>query len=247
MQPKFKQFEAGKWPVLSAELIQKYVEAALHDRGKCSVLLTGGRSAEKLYAAWAGLGGFRQLAGASFYFGDERCVPPGHPESNYGLAMRSLFARGVPCGCSVFRMEADDPDRVSAARRYGEILPDKIDVMLFGVGADGHIASMFPESESLREIRRKVVPVIGPTPPRERLTITPPVIARANAVFVLAPGKEKSGILERVLNSGGDFMTLPVLLPGNGIWLLDDQATEEYQLAKLAKATIALESADEST
>jgi 6-phosphogluconolactonase len=81
------------------------------------------------------------------------------------MAMRSLFACGVPRDCSVFRMEGDDPDHESAAKRYGDLLPDKIDVMLFGVGDDGHIASMFPRRKFLRETRRKVEPVTGPSRP----------------------------------------------------------------------------------
>lgn len=247
MPQVFKRFAAGGWPVLSARLIQERVEAALTAHGKCSVLLTGGRSAERLYMAWAGLDAFARLTGVDFYFGDERCVPPDHPDSNYGLVLRSLFARGMPHRCSVFRMEADHPDRESAARRYGELLPDKIDVILFGVGDDGHIASMFPGSEPLHEARRKVVPVTGPTPPRERLTITSHVVTGAGAVFLLAPGKEKSGILDRVLKSAGDFMSLPVLLPGNAIWLLDDQVRDKFPIAKLATAAIVLEPNDEST
>jgi 6-phosphogluconolactonase len=221
MLQEFNRFDPGEWSVRSAEIIQKSVEAGLRERGKCSVLLTGGRSAGKLYAAWAGLGAFGRLAGVSFYFGDERCVLPDHPESNYGAAMGSLFVRGVPRGCSVFRMEADDPDREAAARRYGELLPDKLDVLLFGVGEDGHIASMFPRSESLREIRRKVVPVIGPKPPRERLTVTPPVIELARSVFVLASGADKASVLVKALQEPGNIDALPARLVLKATWLMD--------------------------
>ena len=80
----------------------------------------------------------------SFYFGDERCVPPDHDESNYGMEMQTLFSHGVPIECSVFRMEADAIDIEAAAQRYADLLPDSIDVILLGVGEDGHIASLFP-------------------------------------------------------------------------------------------------------
>ena len=67
-------------------------------------------------------------------FGDERCVPPDHDESNYGMAMQTLFSHGVPIECSVFRMEADAIDIEAAEQRYADLLPDSIDVILLGVG-----------------------------------------------------------------------------------------------------------------
>jgi 6-phosphogluconolactonase len=108
------------------------------------------------------------MTAVRFYFGDERCVSPDHPESNYGMAMRTLFKQGVPKGCSVFRMEADGSDREAAALQYSEMLPDKIDLLLLGVGEDGHIASLFPGSEALQEVARCVMPIIGPKAPNER-------------------------------------------------------------------------------
>lgn len=238
MTQEFKRFAAADWPVHSARLVGQSVSTARRVRGGCSVLLTGGRSAERLYRAWAGLDAFGEMTGVDFFFGDERCVPADHPDSNFGMVQRVLFARGVPRGCRVFRMEADDPDRESAARRYGELLPDRIDVMLFGVGDDGHIASLFSGCHALRETRRRVLPVVGPKAPRERLTITPPVIAAAGAVYVLAPGKEKSDVYEQVLNSGDDCSSLPVCLPRDAIWLLDDQAADDCDVRGTGKSSL---------
>jgi 6-phosphogluconolactonase/glucosamine-6-phosphate isomerase/deaminase len=118
------------------------------------------------------------MTGVSF-FGDERCVLPDNAESNYGIAMQTLFLHGVPVRCAVFRMGADAADREAAAQRYADLLPDSIDVLLLGVGEEGHIASLFPNSASLQERKRRVIPITGPKPPFERLTITPPVIAQA--------------------------------------------------------------------
>lgn len=221
MCTQIKQFEATEWPMLAAGLIQESINAALLERGQCSVMLTGGRSAERLYTAWAALPAFRQMTGVWFYFGDERCVPPDHPESNYGMAMRSLFQGGVPAGCSVFRMRADDPDRETAAQRYAEALPEKVDVLLLGVGEDGHIASLFPESTALHEVDRRVLFVSGPKPPYERLTITTPVIAQARLVFVLAAGAAKVQVLVKAQQVAGDFDILPACLVLDATWLLD--------------------------
>lgn len=221
MCPEIQQFEPAEWPALSARLIQDCITAVVQENGKCSVMLTGGRSAERLYTTWAELPAFRQLSGVCFYFGDERCVPPEHPESNYGMAMRALFGRGVPPGCSVFGMAADDPDREAAATRYSEALPETIDVMLLGVGEDGHVASLFPGAVSLRETSRSVVPVVGPKPPNERLTITPPVIARARSIFVLATGAAKAQVLINAQQFADDFDEIPACLVLNATWLLD--------------------------
>lgn len=212
--------------MLAAGLIQDNINAVLRKQGCCNVMLTGGRSAERLYTAWSGLPALLQMTGVRFYFGDERCVPPDHPESNFGMAMRSLFSRGVPVGCTIFRMEADDPDHEAAALRYDDELPNMIDVMLLGVGEDGHIASLFPNSAALHETDRRVVSITGPKPPFDRLTITPPTIAQAKSVFVLATGTAKAAVLSMALQAPNDFDTLPVRLVLNTTWLLDTALPE---------------------
>lgn len=135
--------------------------------------------------------------------------------------MTSLFPLGLPPGCTLFRMEAEDPDREAACFRYESRLPGKIDVLLLGVGEDGHIASLFPGSEALDERVRSVVPVVGAKEPRERLTVTPSVIARASAVFVLATGETKADVRKRVLAGVEDFHLLPASLVSKATWLLD--------------------------
>ena len=184
-------------------------------------MLTGGRSAAQLYAAWARLPEFGRMTGVDFYFGDERCVPPADPDSNVGLAMRTLFAAGVPEGCAVHRMEAESTDAAAAADRYGARLPQAIDILLFGVGEDGHIASLFPHSEALRETCRRVVAVVGPKPPPRRLTVTPPVIRHAQAVFVLAPGA-KAALRAAARQEPADIDALPARLVLGAIWLPED-------------------------
>ena len=133
-------------------MISDNINSFLDEQEECSVMLTGGRSAARLYKAWRDLPAFQQMIGVSFYFGDERCVPPDHAESNYGMAMQILFPNGVPTGCAVFRMEADATDQEAAALRYADLLPDLIDVLLLGVGEDGHIASSFPNNVAFRSI-----------------------------------------------------------------------------------------------
>lgn len=184
-------------------------------------MLTGGRSAARVYMEWAAIEGFNQLTNIRFYFGDERCVPLDHTESNYGLAMRTLFKNGIPSGCMVFPMRADASDQAGAALQYAQSMPSSLDVMLLAVGDDGHIASLFPGSEALHELNQRVISVVGPKPPSNRWTITPPVIASAKTTFVFAPGAIKGAVLHRALLKPEDFDTVPARLVLSGIWLLD--------------------------
>ncbi len=193
----------------------------LAGRDSCSVMLTGGRSAERLYLAWAGLESFKSLTGVDFYFGDERCVLPTSPDSNYGLAMRTLFREGVPDGCRVHRMQAEVRDREAACVAYETTLPDRVDVLLLGVGGDGHIASLFPGEKALDDSGRRVVPATAPKSPRPRLTVTPSVVAQARFSFVLAPGEQKARLFERIFLSPADHADLPAKLAARAVWLMD--------------------------
>jgi 6-phosphogluconolactonase len=215
-------FEGSEWAMKSARLIQESIQAICNTKGKCSVMLTGGRSAECLYTEWRNLPEFKSLKSVTFYFGDERCVPPADSASNYGMAMRTLFALGVPPGCLVFRMDADEVDLERATLRYEGILPDNIDIILLGVGEDGHIASLFPRSAALHEVLRRVVPVAGPKPPFQRLTITPRVIQNADKVFVLAVGEQKHAVYKEALRDLADIDDIPARLVLNRIWIFGD-------------------------
>lgn len=207
--------------MLAAELIQGAIFTALREKERCSVMLTGGQSARRLYGAWANFPALRKMSHVHFYFGDERCVPPRDAESNYGMVMRTLFFQGIPKGCQVFRMEAEDPDRDAAAARYSESLPNAMDLMLLGVGEDGHIASIFPGSPVFQEVNRRVVPVTAPKLACERLTITPLVIAQARSIFVLATGAAKAKVLTRALKQPNDVTSLPARLVLRANWLMD--------------------------
>lgn len=209
------------WAAAASVMIQDAVESFLDEQGSCRVMLTGGRGAEKLYGEWARDSRFGTAGGVTFFFGDERCVSTDDEQSNYGMAMRTLFRSGVPEGCSVLRMEADASDREAAAMRYEELLPERIDVLLLGVGEDGHVASLFPGAPALHEALRLVLPVSGPKAPHDRLTVTPQVIAKARSVFVLATGELKARVLAQALEAPLDVDTLPARLVLNGNWLLD--------------------------
>lgn len=208
---------------MAAAAIEKSINSAISDRDICHVMLTGGKTAGRLYAHWAKTSSL-PLERISFLFGDERCVAPDHADSNYASVMRTFLAGGIPPGCSIARMEADNPDHDAAARMYERLIPKEIDVLLLGMGCDGHVASLFPCSPALRPDQGYVVPATAPNPPRERLTITPKVVARAKEVFLLATGAEKGRVLAEALKLPMDPMSLPVRLTMGGSWLLDAAA-----------------------
>jgi 6-phosphogluconolactonase len=158
------------------------------------------------------------------FFGDERCVPPDHPDSNYRMAKESLLDRVPILPENVHRPRAEDRDREGAARAYEEELPDTLDVIVLGIGEDGHTASLFPGSPALAEGTRRYVPVVGPKPPPERLTITPVVIAAANAVIVLAKGDGKAAAVARALEGDWDPTSTPAQLARKAYWVLDTGA-----------------------
>lgn len=185
-------------------------------------MLTGGRSAEQLYRFLATSTDFLSYSkGAIFYFGDERCVPPDHPESNYNMVMGSLFASGVPVGTLVKRMEAEKYPISQAALEYEAILPTQVDILLLSVGEDGHIASLFPHQPALKESVRQVIPVKGPKKPYDRLTITPPVIYAARHVFVMALGEAKGKVYEQAKTDPRNIDALPVRMVLDRIWITD--------------------------
>ncbi|WP_294987892.1 6-phosphogluconolactonase [Sulfuritalea sp.] len=217
-----------EWAEMAAAVIGSSVDAVIAGRGACSLMLTGGKTAEGLYNHW-----FRfsllPRQGMRYFFGDERCVPPEHRDSNFGLVMRTLFANERPSGACVSRMEADDPDREAAATRYEALLPEQIDILLLGMGTDGHVASLFPYSEALRTTERTVLPVQGPDAGHPRLSITGRVVANAETVFLLATGEDKGRVLAEAMKSPRDVMSLPVRMALNATWLLDEAAAGQIR------------------
>lgn len=196
------------------------IQDVLQERRVCHLMLAGGgtplpiyRSMAKLDLPWSDL---------ILYFGDERCVPSDHPDSNYRAVTESLFPQGMPDNLQIHRMKGEE-DPATAAQAYAAMLPDQIDILLLGMGGDGHTASLFPGSAALDESVRPVLPVIGSKPPPQRLTITPVVINSARKILVLAEGGNKAVAVQRALLSGD----VPVALARKGDWLIDRAAASE--------------------
>ena len=113
------------------------------------------------------------------------------------------------------------------------MLPESIDVLFLSVGSDGHIASLYPQSNALNEKTKSVVPVVGPKPPPERLTITTSVIQPAKSTFLFAQGKEKGQIFAQALESRNNIASFPVRLVLEATWILDTDAAEQLSKNRL--------------
>ena len=210
----------------AAEWIVERTRAAVAARGPCAVALAGGSTPRATYEVL----GTSALAAAvpwgaiDWFFGDERAVPFDHPESNYRLAAETLFVGRPEALARAWRMPADASDAATAARAYGRLLPDPLDVVILGMGDDGHTASLFPGSPALDERVERVVPVTGPKPPLRRMTITPPVIEAARDVLVLVAGEAKAAMLARALEGPLDPRGLPVQLARDRTFIVDGTA-----------------------
>jgi 6-phosphogluconolactonase len=219
--------EAAGW-------IARALQGAVAARGTASLGLAGGRTPAPVYAALAGPPHRDAVdwSRVEIFFGDERAVGPDDPESNFRLASDTLLRHVAIPAARVHRMEADRADLEVAADAYAALLPPALDVLVLGMGPDGHTASLFPGSAALLERRRLVVPVVGPKPPPRRLTITPPVIAAARAIAVLVTGADKAAMVARARDAGTEVREVPARLALGGTWFLDPAAAGRLAAAE---------------
>jgi 6-phosphogluconolactonase len=220
--------------IAAAEWLEREVASAIAERGSCALGVAGGRTPEPVYRALASESSI-DWSRVDVFFSDERAVPPNHPESNYRMVHLALLSQVPIPARQVHRMEAERPDREDAARQYERALPVQLDVLLLGMGADGHTASLFPGSPALDEWSRLVLPVIGTKPPVERLTITPPVIEAARQVAVLAAGEDKAPMVARAIDGPLAPSAIPAQLARRGFWFLDQAAAARLTARRVAR------------
>lgn len=214
----------GAFEAFAAERLAGLLESlAAGPTETISLVLAGGRTPRGVYRILARESGL-PWARVEVFFGDERAVPPTDVHSNYRMARESLLDRvPIPPG-RVHRMRADEMDLDEAARAYALLLPETPDLVLLGIGMDGHTASLFPGAPTLREADRRVVPSVSPRPPRGRLTITPPVLREARHLVVLAAGSTKAAPVAQALEGSWDPSRCPAQLALRGHWILDAAA-----------------------
>ena len=234
----------------SAELFAKRVESAVVARGVARIAISGGSTPQATFKLLADPA-HPFLATVPWdklqlFWVDERCVPPDSSESNYGVC-RDLLLTKVPIPeANVFRMEGElNPEE--AASRYESTLRNVMklegaespafDLIVLGMGPDGHTASLFPHTDALEEMGRLVVANHVPQKDTWRITLTWPVINQGKEVGFQVEGHAKAGVLAEVLTGPRDPHRLPsqLIRPANGklLFLLDEDAA-----AKLPPATV---------
>jgi 6-phosphogluconolactonase len=222
----------------AADRIVAAARNAIHRRGRFRIALSGGSTPRPVYALLAAPPRVAAVdwSRVDVFWGDERCVPPDHPESNYGVARELLLDRlpGLRKG-AVHRMPADLPDREREARRYQARIarafgttaddrrPPAFDLIWLGMGRDGHTASLFPGSTALAERRAWVVTTWAPGPAVWRMTLTLPIVNAARSVLFVVIGADKAGPLQSV-RSGADALPAALVHARSTLWLVDAQA-----------------------
>jgi len=227
----------------AAEEFIRVARTAIGAQGRFTVALAGGSTPKALYSLLASNYANFAWNRVFLFFGDERHVPPTDSESNYRMVNEALLTKIAIPAENVFRVPAENPDASAAAaeyegqlRRFFEIKPGefpRFDLVLLGMGPDGHTASLFPDSAALDEQSRLVVANWVEKFKTHRITFTFPVLNRAAEVMFLASGGEKADMVRQVLE-GKNTPPLPSqrVQPSDGklLWMLDEAAA-----AKLAR------------
>jgi len=221
----------------AAEEFVRVARTAIGAQGRFAVALSGGSTPKALYSLLATNYADFVWNRVFLFFGDERHVPPTDPESNYRMVNESLLTKIAIPAENVFRVRTENPDATAAAaeyeaqlRRFFELKPNefpRFDLILLGVGPDGHTASLFPDSPALDESSRLVVANWVAKFNTHRITFTFPVLNRAAEVLFLASGADKAEMLHQVLE-GKSNPPLPSqrVQPSDGklLWMLDEAA-----------------------
>jgi 6-phosphogluconolactonase len=225
----------------AADALVEHISASLQARDVYSIVLSGGSTPRSLYALLAGDPDLRRQIPwdrVHFFWGDERHVPPDHPESNYHMAFEAMLSRVPIPPDNIHRMRGEDPDADKAAgdyareiRRFFGIESGQIPVfncVLLGLGADGHTASLFPTTSALAETERLVVANWVTKFQSYRITLTLPVFNKAAQVVFLVCGEDKAETLKAVLEGNRQSSRYPAqrIQPSDGelIWFLDRSA-----------------------
>jgi 6-phosphogluconolactonase len=224
----------------AAKAFIEAAHAAAKSKGTFSVALAGGSTPKALYALLAADESRGQLPWdkIQLFFGDERHVKPTHPDSNFRMATEAMISKVPLKPEQVHRIKAENPDVEQAAREYEQELrahfhladgePPRFDLVLLGMGTEGHTLSLFPGTKALRDNGRLVVSNWVGKLLTERVTLTAPAVNGAALAMFMVAGADKSLALKAVLEGPYEPEQLPAQLidPKNGklLWLVDETA-----------------------
>lgn len=235
-----------EWAQEAAGFILSVSEHAIQSKDRFLVALSGGSTPKTLYQVLAAPEWRERFdwSRIHFLFGDERCTAPDHPESNFQMAHTALFQPLNIRADHISRMKGEHEDPAAAAQEYEETIrqltqssPPKvplIDLVLLGLGDDGHTASLFPGTAALQEDTNVVTVGHAPTGVRSRLTLTLGVLNHAAVVLFLVTGPGKAHMVRRVLDPESEAdRSLPAakISPESGrlVWMLDHSAAQHLK------------------
>ena len=219
----------------AAQHLVETAERAVAVRGQARIAISGGSTPKAAFALladpaqpWRARMPWERI---DLWWVDERCVPPDHPDSNYGMTREAMLDHVPVSPTQIHRMEGELEPETAAARYEAELrnafrlegaeLP-RFDALALGMGPDGHTASLFPHTQALFELGRLVTANHVEAKDAWRITLTWPVINHAAEVFFLVSGEDKAQILKEVLMGPRDVERLPsqLIAPANGILTL---------------------------
>jgi len=227
--------DSQAWAEAAAEFVLEVGKEAVRANGRFFIALSGGTTPETLYRALTSPAFADRFdwSRTTFFFSDERCVPPDDPRSNYALAKNTLFTPLKIMPSQVYRMAGESSDPQAAAHEYEQQLrlatktspptQPSLDLILLGLGEDGHTASLFPGDPMIGISRGLVRHVLAPKPPPHRITLTLDVLHAARAAILLATGEGKARAVEAVLR-GPDVAVPASLLPPATTTMIVDEA-----------------------
>ena len=230
----------------AAEEVIRSATDAVAKRGRFTIALSGGSTPRNLYTLIAANASATLPWDKMFFFwGDERHVPPDSPDSNYRMAKESLLSKVPIPPANIFPVPAENPDAAQVAevyeqtlRRFFAVAPGefpRFDLILLGMGPDGHTASLFPETAALQEKSRLVVANWVEKLGGSRITFTLPLLNSARCVAFLVSGTDKAAALHEVLegNAPADKYPSRLVQPSDGklIWFVDRAAASELSAA----------------
>lgn len=226
----------------------KVITAAVHERGQCLIALSGGHTPCGVYRRLADLLATQSIDMSQVYLipVDERMVPPEDSESNFGMIQREFISRVSVLPSHVYRIKGE-ADADSAASDYERELQTvflffggRCDLIVLGVGEDGHTASLFPGTKVLHEMRRNVRAVFVPHLKAWRVTLTLRVINSARHLFFLAKGEQKAAIVGKIFASTQSREDLPATMvrPDSGTltWMIDAEAASRIPSGRAFKS-----------
>jgi len=231
----------------AAEEIVRLANDAVTDHGRFTIALSGGSTPKSLYNLLAtNARATLPWDRVYFFWSDERHVPPTDPDSNYRMAHEAMLSKvPVPPG-NIYRMPSENPDAAAAAaayeaslRKFFQVKPGefpRFDLILLGLGPDGHTASLFPGTNGLQEKSRLVIANRVEQLKTDRLSFTYPLINAAREIAFLVSGMDKATVLRSVLqeNASGEQYPAKLVQPrdGKSVWFLDRAAASELSQPK---------------